>query len=233
MELFAAAQCCKRKLPVKLNEVLNDPRGDLFIQPLRLSVKHPDRPNKLANNVRDFNIKLKNEGRYGVFVVGLEDAFDLEPHKIFKDDAEWSEWLRAKANDVEAYGKTFLRYAATLKRVLATVQTWTIWRPVRGELNLHRQSNAILFDDREGVPMDAYEMAAQVTSVFNPSYRRWSSIKAKVMEFVSVREREILRQSVQERAYQIWEEEGHPENRAWAHWFQAKAELGLTESDYI
>ncbi|MGO8748789.1 MAG: DUF2934 domain-containing protein [Thermoguttaceae bacterium] len=233
MELFAAAQCCKRKLPVKLNEVLNDPRGDLFIQPLRLSVKHPDRPNKLANNVRDFNIKLKNEGRYGVFVVGLEDAFDLEPHKIFKDDAEWSEWLRAKANDVEAYGKTFLRYAATLKRVLATVQTWTIWRPVRGELNLHRQSNAILFDDREGVPTDAYEMAAQVTSVFNPSYRRWSSIKAKVMEFVSVREREILRQSVQERAYQIWEEEGHPENRAWAHWFQAKAELGLTESDYI
>jgi hypothetical protein len=233
MELFAAAECCKRNLPVKLNDVLNDPRGDLLIEPLRLSVKHPDRPNKLANNVREFNNSLKNEGRYGVFVVGLEDAFDLEPHNIFKDDADWSQWLHAKADEVEAYGRTFLRSTATLKRILATVQTWTIWRPVGGALNLRRESNAILFDDREGVPKDAYEMAAKVASVFNPAYRRWSCIKAKVMEFVSVREREILRQSIRERAHQIWEEEGHPWNRALAHWLQAKIELGVAESDHI
>ena len=150
MELFAAAQCIKRKLRVKLNAVSNDPRGDLLIEPLRLEVKHPDKPNQLEKNIREFNTKLRREGRYGVFVAGLEDAFNLEPHRIFKDDAEWTAWLGAKADEVEAYGKTFLRFAATMARVLATIQTWTIWRPVGAALNLHRQSNAVLFDDRQG-----------------------------------------------------------------------------------
>lgn len=233
MELFAAAECIKRKLPVKLNAVSNDPRGDLFIEPLRLQVKHPDRPNQLVKNIRDFNSKLKKEGRYGVFVAGLEDAFSLEPHRIFVDEAEWLAWLAPKADEVEAYGKTFLRFAATMTRVLATVQTWTIWQSVGGALNLHRQSNATLFDDRQGVPTDAYDVAVHIASVFNPSYRRWSSIKAKVTQFVSAREQEALRQAVRERAYQIWEEESRPENRAWSHWFQSKAELCISETDHI
>ena len=37
------------------------------------------------------------------------------------------------------------------------------------------------------------------------------------------RERE---QAVRERAYAIWEEEGRPEGRRLAHWWQAQVEIG-------
>jgi len=233
MELFAASQCIKRKMTVKLNAVANDPRGDLLIEPLRLEVKHPDTPNQLEKLIRKFNGNLRKEGRYGVFVTGLEDAFNLEPNRIFKDEAEWVSWIGAKGDEVEAFGKTFLRFAATMTRVLATVQTWTIWCPIAGALNLHRQSNAILFDDRMGVPLDAYEVAAEVAAVFNPNFRKWTVIKPKILEIGSSTERDILLQAVRERAYQFWEDEKYPDGRAWAHWFRAKAELGVAESDHI
>ena len=46
---------------------------------------------------------------------------------------------------------------------------------------------------------------------------------------IAERERAAIRAAVQIRAYEIWESEHRPHGRDWAHWFQAKAELGIAE----
>lgn len=43
------------------------------------------------------------------------------------------------------------------------------------------------------------------------------------------RERAAIRAAVQARAYEIWEHEHCPHGRDWAHWFRAKAEMGIAE----
>jgi hypothetical protein len=35
-------------------------------------------------------------------------------------------------------------------------------------------------------------------------------------------------QAIRERAYAIWEEEGHPEGQHLGHWFRAEAEINVT-----
>jgi hypothetical protein len=60
-------------------------------------VKHPNSPNQLKKPVKKFNGKLHENDRFGVFVVGLEDAFKVDPDKVFKDEAEWRAWVDSKA----------------------------------------------------------------------------------------------------------------------------------------
>jgi len=233
LELFAASQCINKGAKVSLNPVKNDPSGDLFIQTLRAEVKHPNSTKQLEKLLRKFNGALRANGLYGVFLVGLEDVFQLEPNMVFKDENEWKMWLDSKAQEVEVFGKTFLRFAAKMERLLVTVQTWTIWYQAAGAVNLRRQGNSLLFDDRPNVPATEYAAASQIAAVFNPDYRRWTRVKNQVLQIESLREREVLRAVVQERAYQIWEDEKHPDDRAWSNWFQAKKKLGIAESDHI
>lgn len=47
------------------------------------------------------------------------------------------------------------------------------------------------------------------------------------------RERAAIRAAVQARAYEIWESEHRPNGCDWAHWFQAKAELGVVQDVII
>lgn len=50
---------------------------------------------------------------------------------------------------------------------------------------------------------------------------------------IAERERAAIRAAVQERAYEIWDREPHSHGHDWAHWFQAKAELGISEDVII
>lgn len=38
---------------------------------------------------------------------------------------------------------------------------------------------------------------------------------------------ENVQQQIEMKAYQIWEAEGYPDNKAIDHWFQAEKELGV------
>ena len=180
LELFAAATCINSGLEVALNPVKNDPSGDLFVETIRIEVKHPDSVKQLESLLRKFNSALYKQGMYGVFVVGLEDIFQVQPTTVFATDTEWREWLASKAQEVEVYGATFLRMAARMTRIIATVQTWTVWYQAAGGISLHRQGNAAILDDRNGVPSQDYGDAARVAAVFNPEYRRWTEIKFKM-----------------------------------------------------
>jgi hypothetical protein len=181
LELFVGTECIKRGMKVGLNPVSNDPSGDLFIEPLRAEVKHPNSPNQLEKLIKKFNGKLQENDRFGVFVVGLEDAFKVDPGKVFKDESEWRGWLDSKAKQVEEFGKSFLQLAAQLPRILVAVQTWTVWFQAGGAVNLRREGNAVMFDERPGVPDAAAARASEVAAVFNPKSPLWSKIKEKVM----------------------------------------------------
>jgi hypothetical protein len=47
------------------------------------------------------------------------------------------------------------------------------------------------------------------------------------------RERAAIRTAVEKRAYEIWEEEGRLPGHEQAHWFQAKADLGIAKDIYV
>jgi hypothetical protein len=231
-ELFIAAVCLRGGLNVALNPVLNDPSGDLFVESLRLEMKHPNTVNQVEDGLRDFNGALYHNGMYGVFVIGLEDIFRAEPDRVFSTHDEWIAWLESRAQEVEAYGSTFLRMAATRTRILATVQTWTVWYQAAGGISLHRQGNAALLDDRRHVPDVNYADAARIAALYNPDYRRWSQIRFVMPDAISDRQREVLRRALHERAYRIFDDEGGHWGHALQHWLQAKDELGVPR-DYM
>lgn len=181
LELFAAASCIKCGMNVALNTVSNDPSGDLFIEPLRIEVKHPNSTNQLKKLAKKFNGKLNENGAYGVFIVGLEDAFKVDPGKIFRDEAEWRAWLNSKANEVEEFGKTFLKLVEKLPRILVTAQIWTIWFQADGAVYLHREGNAVLFDEKANLPKAAASRASEIAAAFNPKFRCWSKIKDRMI----------------------------------------------------
>jgi hypothetical protein len=68
-----------------------------------------------------------------------------------------------------------------LPRILVAAQTWTVWFQARGAVNLRREGNAVLFDERPDVPEAAASRASEVAAVFNPKFPRWSKIKEKVL----------------------------------------------------
>lgn len=226
LELFVAARCINGGIAnVALNPIMNDPSGDLFIETLRVEVKHPDSLGQLDRMMREFNGALRHNGMYGLFVVGLEDVFRVQPTSVFASDADWKTWLDSKAQEVEAYGASFLRMAATWTRIIAAVQTWTVWYQAAGAISLHRQGNAALIDDRRGVPAQVYADTERVIAVFNPNFRRWTDLKYQMSGALSDRQRAILCVALHERAFRIYEEENCQHGNALKHWFQAKEDL--------
>jgi hypothetical protein len=228
LELFVAARCINGGIAhVALNPIANDPSGDLFVESLRVEVKHPDSLGQLDRMMREFHGALRHNGMYGVFIVGLEDVFQVQPTSVFATDADWRAWLDSKAQEVEAYGATFLRLAATWTRIIATVQTWTVWYQAAGGISLHRQGNAALLDDRIGVPPQVLADAERVLALFNPNFRRWTNLKYQVPGALSDRQKGILRAALHERAFRIFEDENRQPGNALRHWLQAKDEMGV------
>jgi hypothetical protein len=234
LELFIASRCIVAGLPnVALNPVMNDPSGDLFVESLRAEMKHPDSVGRMENLLRKFNAALYHNGMYGVFVVGLEDLFTVQPTTVFATEADWLAWLDSKAQEVEVYGASFLRMAARMTRILSTVQTWTVWYQAAGGISLHRQGNSALLDDRAGVPPQCYADAQRVAALFNPDYRRWTTIKYKMPGAISDKQRAVLRAALHERAYRINDDEGRHPGHELRHWLQAKDELGVPKDFMI
>tara|TARA_R110002167_G_scaffold148524_2_gene341499 strand:- start:7789 stop:8826 length:1038 start_codon:yes stop_codon:yes gene_type:complete len=232
LELLIAARCLSGGLDVSLNPIKNDPSGDLFVETLRVEVKHPDSVKQLESLLRKFNTALYKDGMYGVIAVGLEDIFQVNPTEVFATDADWKSWFDSQAQEVEGYGAIFMRMAARMTRIIATVQTWTVWYQAAGEISLYRQGNATLLNDRTGVPPQNYKDAARVAAIFNPQYQRWTDIKFKMPGAISNKQREILRSALREQAYQIYDDEGCRHGHALRHWLQAKDDLGVPK-DFI
>lgn len=228
LELYSAAQCINDGVArVALNVIPNAPDGDLILESLRGEVKHPSSLGQLNAYLRGFDNEIRRLNMYGVFFSGLEDLFNVFPPQMFPDDAAFQAWLSAKRREVDYCARWFYRMAAGRDRVLVTVQTWTFWYQAGNAVSLWREGNAVLFDQRAGVPPQQYQDAERIARVFNPNFLRWSQIEDAVNNHLSDAEREKIRVALHKKAFKIWDNENRPEGRALDNWIQAKNEFGL------
>jgi hypothetical protein len=228
LELYSAAQCINAGIPhVALNPTPSAPDGDLFLESLRGEAKHPSSLKQLSKNLKDFDDEIRNLNMYGVFFSGVEDLYNVFPPQMFRDDASFQAWLSGKRQETDYFARWFYRMAAGRERVLVTVQTWTFWYQAAGGVSLWREGNAVLFDQRVGVPAQQYQDAERIARVFNPNFLRWSQIEDAVNNHLSDSEKAKIRAGLQKRAYKIWESEGRPVDRALDNWVQAKREFDL------
>ena len=95
-ELFVAATLLRSGQNAGFLPDPDDPGGDLIVEPIRVEVKHPNSLGQLKKLLRKFNGKLYDEKLYGVFVVGIEDAFDMGDQPTFDTPIEFGAWLDAK-----------------------------------------------------------------------------------------------------------------------------------------
>ena len=175
-ELFIAATLLRAGTEARFSDTPNDPRGDLIASPVRVEVKHPNSPKQLPKLLRKFNGKLKADDLYGVFVVGIEDMFSLGDQDGFDDPMDFAAWMEGKRDDMEEFGREFLREAAHWPRVLAVAQTQTMVEAVGAASRLRRLGNSCVFDDRSDVPEDAWTRAKEVAATFNPNPRVWTAL---------------------------------------------------------
>jgi Protein of unknown function (DUF2934) len=228
LELYVAAECIKKGLPnVGLNSVGNAPDGDLYLESLRGEVKHLDSFKQANKCLKSFNEALRGNNMYGVIAMGIEDMYEIAPPRMFDTEAQWNDWIAEKRMEVDFNAKRYYQTVNDKERVLVAVQVWTIWRPIGGKISLVREGNAMLFDNRIGVPPQQYVDAERIARVFNPDFRKWSEEEADVSMLFSPAEISVRRIGLHKRAYQVWQEEGEPEGRALDNWLQAKADYGI------
>ena len=179
-ELCVCAAALRSGLRARFSDEPNDPHGDLHVESLRVEVKHPNSVRGLQKLVRKFNSGLYDEGAYGVFVTGLEDAFALGAPGAFATPADLEAHLAKKRAEMESFGREFIRYVASLSHVLAIVQTTTMLEIVAGASCLTRSANALIFDGvRPQAPASAMDDALRVASVFNPAPVRYSAVRER------------------------------------------------------
>ena len=117
-ELFIAACLVRRGLAVQFLDQPSDPRGDLRLDDFFIEVKHPNSTGQLTKLLRKFNKSMRENGTYGAFVVGIEDAFNLGDREDFESAEEYKRWLAAKRQGIEADGFEIIRFG------LNALQDW-------------------------------------------------------------------------------------------------------------
>jgi len=178
-ELCIAAAASRKGVAVAFSDKPNDPRGDLRVGTVRVEVKHPDGVKQLKKLARKFNNGLRTEGSYGVFAMGLEDAFEFGEGGEFKDLTNFDAWSDAKKREIEAWGCKFIKFVAKLSNIIATIQTTTqVEFYGEGLSRLRRLSNSLVFDEKPKVPTSAYDDARKIVEVFNPDPRIYSKVKS-------------------------------------------------------
>lgn len=175
-ELFVAAELAKASLPVQFLDDPDDPKGEMRVEDVLVEVKHPNSIKRLESLMRKFSAEACKDGKYGVFVTAVEDAFELFDRSQFSSDTEFLAWQAEKRGKIESFGRTAVLRAATLPRISALVQTSSVIEVVGDETRFVRHGNSLVYDQRQ-YPEGILETVESVASVFNPNFRRYSAIR--------------------------------------------------------
>lgn len=175
-ELFLASAMLRAKLKVQLADPPNDPRGDLIVDSVWVEIKHPNSLKQIKKLAAAFHDSLKKEGLYGVFAVGIEDAFELGVQPADLSYEDFAEWLERKRDAMEKFGRKFIYGVAKYDRILAVVQTSTAVEWYDGSTRLRRLGNSLIFDDGRCGDPAAHATAQKIAQVFNPKPIRFSEV---------------------------------------------------------
>jgi uncharacterized protein len=176
LELLVASRCIQLGMKPCLSAMPNDPLADLYVGRVAISVKHPDSFSRLERHIKKFNTTLRARNRFGVFVAGLEDAFEMGNAPLFPTEEDKERWLQEVRGRIVAFGSRFLEHAEKAERVLAAVQVATYPMVVAGSLTLARDGNAVLFDREVDAESDDARDALFVARAFNPEPVRWKTV---------------------------------------------------------
>jgi len=169
-ELFVASVLIKSGLRLNFLEDPNDPIGEMEVSGLIVECKHPNVTHKLMRNITKFGRKLLEADRFGIFVAGIEDAYQLGDVAVFADKQEFDDWLERKRDAMELGGLRRAEQVLGQERILGLVHTQTKLLIIDGQAAVSRLGNAMLFDDKEGFASHEVE-ATSVARAFNPTPR--------------------------------------------------------------
>jgi hypothetical protein len=167
-ELFVASALIKSGLQPNFLEDPNDPIGEMEVNGLIVECKHPNVTRRLMQNITKFGRELLEADRFGIFAVGIEDAYQLGDVATFANKQEYDDWLERKRDVIEIDGLRRAEQAWGQDRILGLVHTQTKLLIVDGQAVVSRLGNAMLFDDKVGFAsheLDAYSVAR----AFNPT----------------------------------------------------------------
>jgi hypothetical protein len=174
-ELFIASTLVKEGLRPNFLADPSDPIGEIEVNGLIVECKHPNAMGQLNRNITKFGNKLHEADRYGIFAVGIEDAYGLGDVTVFKDTQEYNDWLELKRDKMEADGLERALQVSRQERILGLIHTQTKWWIIEGQTGLNRYGNAMLFDDKKNFASHE-EKVTSVARGFNPSPARYSTV---------------------------------------------------------
>lgn len=168
-ELFIGSVLIKKGLKPELLDDPNDPKGDIKLGNVIAEVKHPNSTGQIKKLMWKFNREMRNNNSFGVFVVGVEDMFNIGDVYYFNDVAHFDTWEAQKNQEIEQFGlQKTIPMAQSLPRIMGLVQTSTKIFDIAGITGLRRFGNSVLYE-RVDIPSDDLSNAEAIVKAFNPN----------------------------------------------------------------
>ncbi len=165
-ELFIGSVLIKQGLNPELLENPDDPKGDIKLDNIFIEVKHPNRTGQLTKLMGKFNKEMRNNSSYGVFVVGIEDMFEMGDVFYFSDQDKFINWDIQKKHEIENFAsQRIIPSARNLPRIIGLAQVSTKIYDIADRSKLVRYGNSAILQ-RANVPMNN---AKAIAKVFNPN----------------------------------------------------------------
>ncbi|AUX22825.1 uncharacterized protein SOCEGT47_033380 [Sorangium cellulosum] len=180
-EVFVMAALLRQGRRVVLAAQPNDPVYEFECDGLLFQLKHPNSRRQTERNLCRFNGQLREAGRHGIFVVGLEDMFGLADGGLHPTQQDFDIWLREKREAMEAHGIPLIQRGMRLTNVVGLVQTQTLVEFRAGNSQMRRLGNSCIMD-RDGATGEPWwNDALAVLSCFNPTPVRASTVRDDVV----------------------------------------------------
>ena len=168
-ELFIGSVLIKNNLYPELLPDPDDPKGDIKLNSIYIEIKHPNSTKQITKLMRKFNKEMRDNGTYGVFVVGVEDMFNMGDVFSFPDQIAFDTWNNQKRKKMEQFAKdVILPSAKNLPRIIGLVQTSTHVYEIAGASGLKRLGNSMICL-RRNVSNEILNEAEVIAKVFNPN----------------------------------------------------------------
>ncbi|HRD53706.1 MAG TPA: hypothetical protein PKY96_13775 [Flavobacteriales bacterium] len=170
-EIFSAAQLVKDGVEVVLPQQTEG--EDLIVNDIHVQCKHPSTVNQIDTLLRDFNSRLNDTKKYGVFGIAVEDCMNYPSDKEFSSVDEFHQVMDDVEMRVEKeQQKIFEDRLAASTRILGMYTMASFFVKIKGNAaRMMRLSNAVFCfrHDRKEIKDADYKRAYRLLSTFNSS----------------------------------------------------------------
>jgi hypothetical protein len=178
-ELFIASCLIRDGVKPQFLENPSDPTGEMIVDDIILECKHPNSCGQLTKNIAKFGKNLQDTGKFGVFLVAVEDANNLGDAATFDTENEYRAWLESKRDKMEISGRERAAYASRFEKIVGLVHTQSKVLVVGENTSMQRLGTSILFDHQEGF-CTVLSTAIAIARAFNPRPILYSEVNKEL-----------------------------------------------------